>query len=97
MSHAQLNPAESSQQQAAVEFQQLIQERYPDTVFAVGSGGDDPDLSYISYMCDSYEVTERLASYHVLCQRSSSDSLTRLLVGTDHAYVTFRFVVGRAR
>lgn len=48
MTHERRNDYEVTRQQAVDELQQLIQVTYPDTVFEVGSGGDDPGGTYIT-------------------------------------------------
>ncbi len=47
-------------QQAVVELEHLIQAHYPGTVFAVGSGGDDPDGTYITATVDLEDPDEVL-------------------------------------
>ena len=72
MSHEQINPAGSARQQAVVELQQLIQARYPDAVFEVGPGGDDPEGTYITAIVDLDDpdevmdlVIERLLTFQI--------------------------------
>ncbi len=72
MSHEQINPAESAQQQAVVELQQLIQAHYPDAVFEVGPGGDDPEGTYVTAIVDLDDpdevmdlVIERLLTFQI--------------------------------
>lgn len=64
MGSEQSNPAEPAQQQVVVELQHLIQEHYPDTVFEVGPGGDDPEGTSITAIVDPddpHEVMELVA------------------------------------
>ena len=72
MSHEQINPAGSARQQAVVELQQLIQARYPDAVFEVGPGGDDPEGTSITAIVDLDDpdevmdlVIERLLTFQI--------------------------------
>lgn len=72
MSREQSNPAEPAQQQALVKLQQLIQAHYPDAVFEVGPGGDDPEGTYITAIVDLEDpdevmdlVIERLLSFQI--------------------------------
>ena len=72
MSHEQLNPTESAQQQAVVELQQLILARYPDAIFEIGPGGDDPKGTSITAIVDLDDpdevmdlVIERLLNFQI--------------------------------
>ncbi len=48
MMHERRHGSEVERQQAVEELQQLIQTAYPDTLFEVGSGGDDSEGTYIT-------------------------------------------------
>lgn len=50
--------SETTRQQAVDELQQLILATYPDTVFEVGSGGDNPDGTYITAIVNSDDPDE---------------------------------------
>jgi hypothetical protein len=52
MSQEPTNSTRAAQLQALGELEQLISARYPDTVFEIGRGGDEPDGIYLTAIVD---------------------------------------------
>jgi hypothetical protein len=72
MSQESTNPIENANLKALSELEQLISARYPDTVFEVGRGGDEPDGLYLTAIVDLDDpdevmdlVIDRLLSFQV--------------------------------